>query len=88
MDVDFKSCPGAMIISMIKYINAMLEEWPEALKGTKVTPRGEHLFKNRPDDERELHKHGIPSGGESRLTGSSGRTPDIYLISVISILTS
>ena len=32
MDVDFESCPGAMIISMIKYLNSMIEEWPEELK--------------------------------------------------------
>ena len=54
MDIDFESAPGMLIISMIKYLSAMLEEWPEELKGHKVNPHGEHLFKVRPDDEREL----------------------------------
>ena len=34
-----------MSVSMIKYLSAMIEEWPEELKGYKVSPPGEHLFK-------------------------------------------
>ena len=26
MDLDFESCPGTMVISMIKYLDAMFEE--------------------------------------------------------------
>ena len=54
MGDNFESCPGTLIISMIKYLSAMIEEWPGELKRHKVTPHGEHLFKIRPDDEREL----------------------------------
>ena len=32
MDLDFELCPGTMSISMIKYLDAMFEEWPEQLK--------------------------------------------------------
>ena len=31
MDLEFESCPGTMIISMIKSLDAMVEEWPEEL---------------------------------------------------------
>ena len=30
MDIDFKSCPGTLIISMINYLSAMIEEWPRS----------------------------------------------------------
>ena len=33
MILEFELCPGTMIISMIKYLSAMIEEWPEELKG-------------------------------------------------------
>ena len=33
MDLDSDSCPGTMIISMIKYLDAMFEEWLKELKG-------------------------------------------------------
>ena len=43
-----------LIISMIKYLSQMIEEWPEELKGYKVNPHGDHLFNIRTDDEREV----------------------------------
>jgi hypothetical protein len=54
MDLDFESAPGALIISMIKYLQEVIKEWPEVLKGHKVNPHGDHLFTVREDDEREL----------------------------------
>merc|ERR1711966_385244 len=42
MDLDFESCPGTMIISMIKYLAAMIEEWPEELKGCTPNPHQDH----------------------------------------------
>ena len=44
MDVDFEPCPGTLIIFMIKYLSAMIEEWVDELKGHKVPPHDEHLF--------------------------------------------
>ena len=51
MDLDFESQPGTMIISMIKYLDAMLEEWPEELKGYTPNPHQDHLFEIRADDD-------------------------------------
>ena len=51
MNIDFESCPGTLIISMIKYLSAMNEEWPEELKGYTPNPHQEHLFEVRPDDD-------------------------------------
>ena len=51
MDLEFESCPGTMIISMIKYLDAMFEEWPEELKGHIPIPHQDHLFEVRADDD-------------------------------------
>ena len=53
MDLDFESCPGTMtmIISMIKYLDTMFEEWPKELKGYKPSPHQDHLFEVRADDD-------------------------------------
>ena len=53
MDLDFESCPGTMIISMIKYLVAMVEEWPEELKGYTSNPHQDHLFEVRADDDQK-----------------------------------
>ena len=36
MQLDFGTCPGSMIILMIKYLQKILDEWPEVLGGTKA----------------------------------------------------
>ena len=54
MDLDFSSEPGAMIISMIKYLQKVIEEFPEVLHGKKACPAGKHLFDIRPDNVKEL----------------------------------
>ena len=51
MDLDFESCPGTMIISMIKYLDAMIEEWPEELKGYTPNPHQDPLFEVRASDD-------------------------------------
>ena len=51
MDIDFESEPGTLIISMIKYLSQMIEEWPEELKGYAPNPHQDHLFSIRPDDD-------------------------------------
>ena len=40
-----------MIISMIKHLDAMLEERPEELKGYMPNPHQDHLFEVRADDD-------------------------------------
>ena len=34
--MDFGTDPGTMIISMIKYLQKIIEEFPETLRGTKA----------------------------------------------------
>ena len=51
MDLDCELCPGTMIISMIKYLDAMFEELPEELKGYTKNPHQDHLFEVRADDD-------------------------------------
>ena len=33
MKLDFGTCPGSMMISMIKYLQKILDEWPEVIGG-------------------------------------------------------
>ena len=54
MQLDFGTCPGSMIISMIKYLQKILDEWPEVLGGTKACPTTDNLFKFREDKDRVL----------------------------------
>ena len=50
MDLNFGSCPGTLIISMMKYLDAMFEEWPEELKGYTPNLHQDHLFEVRAGD--------------------------------------
>ena len=43
-----------MIISMIKYLQKIIEEFPEALRGTKASPARDNLFDVREDEDRKL----------------------------------
>ena len=61
MDLDFGSVPGVFIISMIKYLQEVLKEWPEDLKGHKLNPHGDHLFTLRVNGEQELLSEKIAS---------------------------
>ena len=54
MDLDYGSSPGALIVSMIKYLTTCLEEWPEELRGSKINPHSDNLFTIREDEDREL----------------------------------
>ena len=54
MDLDYGSEPGALIVSMIKYLTKVLEEWPEELRGSKINLHSDFLFDIRDDDDREL----------------------------------
>ena len=54
MELDFATCPGTMIVSMIKYLQKIIEEFPEVLRGTKACPATDNLFKVCKDKDREL----------------------------------
>ena len=54
MDLCFGTCPGTMIISMIKYLQKVIDNFQEVLRGTKACPVGDNLFKVREDKDREL----------------------------------
>ena len=43
-----------MIISMVRYLQKEIDEFPEVLRGTKACPAGDNLFKVREDEDREL----------------------------------
>ena len=45
MELDFGTCSGTLIISMIKYQQKILDIFPEVLRGTKACPTGDHVFK-------------------------------------------
>ena len=44
MELDFGTCPGTLIISMIKYLQKIIDEFSEFLRGTKACPAGDNLF--------------------------------------------
>ena len=50
MVLDHGSLPGVLIVSMIKYLTKVLEEWPEELRGSKINPHSDNLFAMREDD--------------------------------------
>ena len=54
MDLDYESEPGVLIISMIKYLQKIIEEWPEQLTATKTNPASDHLFTVRDEKDQEL----------------------------------
>ena len=54
MEMDFGSDPGTMIISMIKYLQKIKEEFPETLRGTKASPARDNLFEIREEGDRKL----------------------------------
>ena len=54
MELDVGTCPGTLIISMIKYLQKIIDEFPEVLRGTKACSAGDNLFKIREDEDRKL----------------------------------
>ena len=38
MELEFESCPGSMIVSMIKYLQKVIEEFPELIEKTTACP--------------------------------------------------
>ena len=45
MELYFVTCSGTLIIYMIKYLQTIIDEFPEVLRGTKACPAGDNLFK-------------------------------------------
>ena len=43
-----------MIVSMIKYLHKVIEEFPEILQVTKASPSGDHMFTVREDGKRKF----------------------------------
>ena len=54
MKLDFGTCPGTLIISMIKYLQKIIDEFPEVLRGTKACSTGDNIFKFRENQDRKL----------------------------------
>ena len=44
MDLDSVLSPGVIILSIIKYLTKVLEEYPEEFRGSKIIPHSDHLF--------------------------------------------
>ena len=43
-----------MIVLMIKYLQKVIDEFPEDIKSTRANPAGDHLFEDRADADREM----------------------------------
>ena len=54
MEIDFGTCPGNLIISMIKYLHKIIDELPEVLSGNKAYPTSDKSFKILVDKDRDL----------------------------------
>ena len=54
MDIDWLTKPGVMIVSMVKYLQKIIEEFPEAIKSTSPSPAGDHLFDVREEANRKV----------------------------------
>ena len=54
MDMDFGTDPGTMIMSMIKYLQKIIAEFPETLRGTKASPSGNIMIEIREEQDRKI----------------------------------
>ena len=54
MELEFGTCPGTLIISMIKYLQKIIDGLPEVLRGTKAYPTSDNLFMIRDNEDRDL----------------------------------
>ena len=54
LDMDWPSVPGTLIVTVIKYLQKVIEKFPELLCGSKASPAGDHLFTVREDGNRKL----------------------------------
>ena len=55
MELYFESSPGgAMLLSMIKYLQSVIMEFLDVLKFTKTCLSGDHIFNVHDDYDREI----------------------------------
>jgi hypothetical protein len=54
MELYFGTNPGTMIISTIKYLQKIMDGFPKVLRGTKLCPMGDQLFKIQQEEDREI----------------------------------
>ena len=54
MELDFESCPGTMIVSMIKYLQKVIQEFPELIEKTTACPGTDNLFTVRDEEDRKI----------------------------------
>ena len=54
MEIDSLTKPGVMIVSMVKYLQKVIEDFPEAIKSTSPSPAGDHLFDVREESDRKV----------------------------------
>ena len=52
--MDWATEPGTMIVSMIKYLYKVIEEFAEVIKGTRHSPVDDHLFNIGEDADQLL----------------------------------
>ena len=52
MELNVGTCPGTLIISVIKYLQNIIDKFPEVLRGTKGCPAGDNIFKIRYNEDR------------------------------------
>ena len=53
MDLDW-SRDGVFIVSMIKYLQKIIDDFPEEIRTTRATPANENLFKIREEGEQQF----------------------------------
>ena len=53
MDFDFTTL-STVQLAMIPYSKQIIEDFPEPITSTALTPAADHLFTTRPDDESKL----------------------------------
>ena len=82
MDMDFGSDPGTMIVSMIKYLQNIIEEFSETLRGTHESPSRDNLFEIREEADRKL----LPEEQASQFHRTVAQL--LFLCMIVSFLTT
>jgi hypothetical protein len=70
---------GALEVSMFKYLNNVIDDFPEIIRGRAATPAHDKLFEIRDDEEtknssRTEKCQAVKRRNTSRLNSSSSRT--------------
>ena len=62
----FGTCPGTLILLMIKYLHKIIDGFSEVLRGTKAYLMGGNIFKVWDDEGRELLSEIWPSSSTTQ----------------------